>query len=65
MTAPIGQSTQSVVDIFKRVYGDLNNLVPDTNYLAQNIPFAEGMKDGTLVIRLLHNNPCNTRQAPP
>jgi hypothetical protein len=42
MTSPIGQSTQSVVDIFKRVYGDLNNLVPDTNYLAQNIPFAEG-----------------------
>jgi hypothetical protein len=46
MTSPIGQSTQSVVDIFKKVYGDLNNLVPDTNYLAQNIPFAEGMKVG-------------------
>jgi hypothetical protein len=46
MVSPVGQSTQSVVDIFKKVYGDINNLVPDTNYIASKLPFSEGMKVG-------------------
>lgn len=39
-------SNQQVVDLFKRVYGDLHNLLPQDFPLAREIPFSEGRKVG-------------------
>lgn len=39
-------SNQAVVDLFKRVYGDLHNLLPQDYPLARDIPFSEGNKVG-------------------
>lgn len=39
-------SNQVVVDLFKRVYGDLHNLLPQDFPLAREIPFSEGRKVG-------------------
>ena len=39
-------SNQQVVDLFKKVYGDLHNLLPQDFPLAREIPFSEGRKVG-------------------
>ena len=43
----MGQQTNTdVVDLFKEVYGDHNDLLPDDNHLAKLIPFSEKGKVG-------------------
>lgn len=39
-------STSDVVNLFKRVYGDLQNLLPEDYELAKSIPFAQKQKVG-------------------
>lgn len=39
-------SNNVVVDLFKRVYGDLHQLIPTDFPLARDIPFSEGLKVG-------------------
>lgn len=39
-------STGDVVDLFKNVYGDLQNLLPEDYLLAKDIPFSEKQKTG-------------------
>ena len=43
----MGQQTNTdVVDLFKEVYGNHNDLLPDDNHLAKCIPFSEKGKVG-------------------
>ncbi len=43
-------SNQQVVDLFKKVYGDLHDLVPQDETIAREIPFSEGRRVGDAFI---------------
>lgn len=38
--------TSDLVSLFKKVYGDLTNLLPEDYPLAKDIPFSQKMKVG-------------------